>query len=255
MENKTIILFALFALYGCGSINLTDTTKIDPKVTYDHDMAITVDGVVYDGVGVLPKKDVGQYDILVEARADIDILTFDTCTKHLRAEKSYNVESRLPVLLFWSRKVVDKRKYAFKYSQDSLERKRPACHLQFQAFNAKDGKHSFGLLAVEDPRYILPAWVTCNLDHKLFNGISMCKNQENKFTEIAFTEPVIAEPELNDDKKPRLPACVVKGMDLESKVFDFEIAPKTCAYTFKGMESGKKHVLTIVGWQDFIPRY
>lgn len=239
-------LLIAVGVFFCSCVS-TGIQKIDPNMTYDHDAAVTVDGIVYTGVGVLPFKPVGEYKVIFEAKKPFDIILFDTCTKNLRAERSYNMESSVRVLPFWSYKITDKKRYAFSYSQDQQERAKEACQLQFQAFNQEEGKHSFALLDIQDPRYTLSAELSCNTDHGKVIGVSMCDNQEQKFVDIVFTEPVTVTP----DKK----TCATPETKQMGKHFNFHIQPGICVYSFLGLDSGKKHRLTIVGWQDFIKRF
>lgn len=256
MQNKIItILLALF-IPGCGGFNISSGSSLDPKVTYDYDLIMTVDNAVYPfGFGVIPFKPVGLFDVVIESIWPFDVVTMDTCSKHLRAERSWNVETKVKVLPFWSRKVVDKSKYRFQYSQDQLERNEDQCQILFQVFNADKGKIAFGTLLVANPKFKLPANVTCNIDHGEMVGTSICKNKKDKFMSIDFNEPVIASPERNADKTIRIPDCAIAEMDKRQKHYKFNIPPKTCSYVFKGLESGELHQLLIIGWEDFIPRY
>ena len=246
MQKIASFVVIMVLLSSCGSITGGLQLQPNPNTTYRHDMAITVDNVVYEGTGVLPEKPTGSRKIVVEAAEEIDIFTFDTCVKSLMAEKSYNVETKVPFLYFWSRKVVDKRKYAFEYQQSSLERSKPACLLVMEAYNKTKGKHSFGLLAEENSRYKLHANLTCNYDSGPVGGVSLCHNQEKKWMIIGFPEEVVFE----EDK----PECKL-SFEKRGTVFDFQIMPGICVYSFLGIKSGLNHQLITLGWEGIILRY
>ena len=150
-----ILISVLFILSSCGSLIKFDPTQIDPKKKYRKDMIVTVDGVVYEGFGVLPQKST-PYKFHVEARGDLDLFTLGTCVKELPKEKAWgNVKTKVP-FLFWNREITSKREVEFEYSRDDLERRKSICRMELVGINATLGKHSFATFDFESPDYESP---------------------------------------------------------------------------------------------------
>lgn len=260
----SLFAISLLTLFSCGSLIPTDRNAIDVSKMYRKDMIVTIDDKIYEGTGVLQDKETGSFKFRIETRGkQLDTFTLTTCAKELIAEKAWNVETKVPFLIFWSRKIVEKRMYEFLYSRNNLERALALCQIRLEATTMEDGKNSYAQFDIQDYRTTLPAWLNCNTTTEPLLGVGMCDHQQQKWIQLSFNETVLGtaipdeEGKYNADCK--LPDMFPNKDDppkyfMEGQIFRFQVRPKKCIYRFESMKTGEFFRLTTFGWEDYIMR-
>lgn len=191
--------------------------------------------VKFCGVGVLPYDD--SYDIKIEHTSKLNLLSINTCHREVTTENSddgFNVKNGVNY---------------FKYNP-TMEYGR-ACPLFVAAYN-REGKHGWGIVAFENPRYQLPATLSCNGDTIEYNGVSICQSRYELLQKIEFKEEVVvANPVAGAaERHSECPKLVSK----DNKSFEFLMPNRECVYGFVGKESKKWHQFYSVGYEQFVIR-
>jgi len=115
MENLAKVII-LLTLVSCVSAPVRQ--ELNPDVIYKKDMILNIDGHEGEGVLVVPQKEVNEFH--VEARGNLDLLTFTTCHREETAESAWNVSERR-VWLF-KRKIDKKREVKISYKATEIEK-------------------------------------------------------------------------------------------------------------------------------------
>lgn len=191
----TALLFVLTLFSSCSTLNKisqtidSDPTKFDPDKIYRYDMLLTVNGVTYEGMGVLPNMD--SFDATVWSRGPLDLFVLQTCARHWTKESAWDVPVEVRGFLGWgSRKIVDKRKISFTYRETDLERKMIECPMRLEGWDKYKGKHSFGWYDFEDDKDTLPAYISCNGETRKDKGVGWCQVKTGIPIAIQFEQVV-----------------------------------------------------------------
>lgn len=223
---KHILLGSILLLFGCANII---PVELDPKVFYENDMAITVDGFTYYGVGVTPKSSI--YHIKIESKEDVDLLTITSCHRQI------NVESAIKTGWFHL-----KRGYEFDYQPDEIE-STGSCLLRFGAYSKASGEHSWSLLDFKSDAETLPAHYSCNGYQYDQVGVGICQSHQGLIQSFKFPVPVkIAVNSISDKCKIPIPQ---DGMS-----WTFPLANRECVYLFKQINGTGIHRLTTIGYEQ-----
>lgn len=218
---RTLLRFLLPLALGCSL-----QQKLDPSVLYKKDMKVTVNGYQGEGVLVVPKA--VNFKIGIEARGNLDLLSYSTCHREVAQEEAWEEG--------WFE---SKREANLEYKPSQVEAESLGqCPLQFEGYEKKKGRHSWALIHFEDPLYKLPAHVQCNGNVQNYTGISLCQSKAGLLQRVTFAEDVYA---VGEDKCPAVPS---KG-----RVFDINIGSGECVYTFQD-EQKRSHKFTSYGYEQ-----
>ena len=255
------IIFSLTLLLT-GCLATAPVQKLNPAVYYKNDICFSYEkpttkkvGVVrtffrnnrrikrenkknritFCGVGVLPYQE--TYKIKVESFAKINLFAMTTCHREITTENPDDG-------IFRKNGIVN-------IEYNPTVEKGKACPLYVAAYN-RQGKHAWGVIALEHPRYGMAAEVRCNGDKYSANGVSICQAREGLLQEISFLEEVkpVAPVNGSADRKKPCPELLTK----DNKNFKFSMPPRECVYGFIGKTSRMVHKLYTVGYEEFIVR-
>jgi hypothetical protein len=227
-----IWMLSLLAMsVGCATMQ----PPLDPKIYYKHDMVMNIDGTDYLGVAVAPRSD--HHKIVITSQEDMDLLQISSCAEDFDISNAIK-NSGIGGWLF------PKRSFTFNYSPNAVERQ-PGCLLKIQGLNKAEGRHSWAFIQWMDPKFNLPAIVSCNnaADFKT-NGTTICQNLQHLIMRISFDTPVLLSSKVLD--RCKLPDAATT----DSLHWQFQVANRECIYEFmEQKEPFRRHVLTTVGYE------
>lgn len=174
---NALLLFVLVWLSACSTV----PQRLDADKFYRRDLPFCVDDLgCFEGVTVLPEREVYNFEIEPKGGANIDLLLATTCHR----EDSFEKTDR-----GW---FIFKNKKRFEYHYrpvDGLE-DTGICPLRVNTYEKELGRHSWSLMFFEHPRFKLPAKLTCNGVTSHFNGVSACQSKVGLIQQIDFGRPV-----------------------------------------------------------------
>src|ERR1700685_4466738 len=85
------VLFCLCVAFlefvtGCSMLQSVSTNAVSGNAIYKYDMMGTINGVPFDGVGVIPLS--STYQMHIESREDVDLLTVTSCHRDFSVESA-----------------------------------------------------------------------------------------------------------------------------------------------------------------------
>lgn len=187
------------------------------------------------GVGVLPHDD--KYDLKINHVAKLNFFAMNTCHREITTENP-------------DKGIFKKDGQYYVDYKPTLELGR-ACPLYVAAYN-RTGKHGWGILAFENPRFQLEATVHCDGDVIDFNGVSICESRYGLLQKITFPEEVIAARPVDGPAERKEPCPEITSKD--GKTFEFVMPKRECVYGFIGKTSLKKHQFYTVGYEELVVR-
>lgn len=233
----------LILLMGCSNTApLLNTDKF-----YKRDMIAIVNNRVYEGVGTLPVAD--QYDFIVEARGDLDLFTMSTCEGVLSKESAWNVETTVPLFLWWGeRKIVDKRKVKFTYKRSVLAKQKQYCPMILEGLDKDNGRHSWAFFDFEDNNKEV-AYSECNFETKKNNGVGVCQTLEGSFVSLRFEKTVRVFFPTENKNFCEINKCECKDNKCyaDGQHFIWRVPKKENVYRFVGDSEFR---LTTIGFDD-----
>lgn len=222
-----ICLMLLFCLTCCSTIPEA-MTALAPTV-YKYDIKGSVNGVPFNGVGVIP--DASQYQIKIISPVDVDMLTITSCNRDVA------IQAAISVGWFES-----SGGYPYTYAPDPVE-KHLGCLIKLGSYNKAHGQNAWGILLPQSQAATLPATVVCNGEIQNVGGVSICQSRVGLKQEIIFSEPV------RIFVKAIKPGCVPETQD--NLAWTYETALGTCAVDFMTVASPHKiHYLETVGYNE-----
>lgn len=227
------LIAAGLLLLGCASI---PSEFPNPDVIYRKDMILSVNGIDYEGVAVIPQKE--NYKIHITAQGDLDLFTFDTCHREEISVEAWNKVDKK--FLFFKRKIENKREIDLTYIPTEIEK--GYCPANFGGYEKLQGRHSWGFLDFQGPEETLPAKIYCNGSEIVSSGVSACQSKEGLIQAIKFSEPVKVYP---------TKGCEISSSNLD--YWEFPIHKGHCVYAFKG-SSGRIHRATFLGYEKVLIR-
>ncbi len=207
-----------------------------PLYVYRADLLITVDGVVFDGVGVTSMGDRSTIDIDIQSQVTLDRVEVET-------------DGRQNVCEFG--KICDKDKFfidqswwgnpgnhmVYRYTPSVVENdKKVPSSIYFRVYSKRD-LAAWGFLALrrnED----LPAKFICNGDGITFKGHSVCQTKFGKIQRITFTTDV--EDHEADS------SCHMVEVDIKT----FEMRPDVDLCTADFYSGGHWHKMDLLGYEQ-----
>ena len=183
------------------------------------------------GVGVIAEKALSKLKIKVVNKIDKFVLT--TCHREIDIDEPD--------------KGIFRRNGRMRYIiRPTIERDR-GCPFYFATFG-KNGKHSWGILAIKSDKYLLKANLFCNGSFTKVEGVAICQSRENLLQKIVFEEPVIAAKPTNGPAQ-RKEDCPVLALAKDGFTLEYKNPNRECLYGFIGRKSGKEFQFYTVGYE------
>lgn len=187
-------------LLGCALQNIKQPTN--PDVFYKRDVRLSVNGKAGVGVLVVPKSD--NYLISGQMLGQMSLVSIRSCHRE------------------WSQENVSGRYFTYSYAPKTAMETDDACILEVGGFDAKNGQHSWGMIAFEDPTGV-SATVKCNGD-TLFGKTTVCQSPAGLEEEISFDDEMLVSPDSG--------GCSFDGMPRRGKLFRYVMPRRTCVLVF-----------------------
>ena len=236
-----LILFWAMAflgiLSGCATASpLPSSSVTAPNAVYKYDMHGTINGAAFDGVGVIPRADL--YDVKIQSRVDVDLLTITSC------HRDFSVESAISQGWFSTKRGYE---YAFAPVKDLEDR--GSCLLRFGAYNqASASQNAWAIVDFEDPWTNMPAANRCNGETIPSNGVSICQSRAGLEQMLRFPEP------MEIDEKALTAQCVPRA-SADKREWTYSIASGECVIAFQEIASPyRRHRLTTIGYGQILYR-
>lgn len=232
------LMFLVFTAFsGCSSFSSITTPNIPSSDTVmKYDLHGTVNGVDFDGVGVIPHAD--NYVMRIESNDNVDMFTVTSCAR------DFSVESAIKQGWFSSNKG-----YEYDYIPSSPAEHGGSCIVRLGAYNqGKNGVQAWGLLDFEGPDATLPATNFCNGSQTKTNGVTVCQSRAGLIQVMTFPSPVRVA---NNDLDPK---CQLK-VPIDGLTWQYTLAKGECVIAFMEIASPHRvHRLTTVGYTDIMIR-
>lgn len=182
-----VLIFLLYYQFGCSILEVKKAEEMASK-TFRKDLKFEVDGKVYTGTAVLPRKTV--YEITFYPETSIDRYIFQTCHRDDTIDK--------PKTGWFS------NKYVYKFlPQTGIEDSR-ACALEVAALEKKQNKNGFAYIEFKDlrPEISLKGYLKCNGNYTIDDGVGVCQSAAGLRQEIFFQQKVLLEGVDENCKSP-----------------------------------------------------
>jgi hypothetical protein len=187
-------------------------------------MQVEVNG--FKGVGTLVVPRSQDYRLRAKFRGKGDLVTLKTCHRENEMEKLGRSE-----------------RLTFK-PVGGLEDD-GKCFLEVAAFEHKKGRHSWFMLDFENEQFTLPAFVKCNGSTYNSRGVTICQSKEGLVQVLEFPEPV----KISEKAK-----CFDSIKKPSGAYWEFNMPNRECSVIAMGMESGRMHKITLIGYEKIIIR-
>lgn len=233
-----ICVAAIFMTFimGCASTRGQLATKL-PLYTYKADIAVTVDGKSFDGMGVTSVE--GPKTISLQSKARFDLLRITSCHRS-------KVEEKVDWQSGWFG-LGGKAAKAYTYTYVPLPIEQEAyCPLYIEAYEKREGAldgviAAWGYVAFRTGES-LPAITECNGTRWKFAGISVCQTKAGLEQAISFDRP-ITRLVAND-------LCKITQKD--DRTFRVRSGNGFCYATFT--DGKEKHSLVLLGYEEVLVR-
>lgn len=232
---KMFKILLLLLLISCVSQPIQ---KLNPEVYYKNDLCFSYkkQGIEsFCGVGVVPHKE--EYKIKVKSKGKANLFMMTTCHREITSENPD--------------KGLFKKDGVVKISYKPGLEKGKACPLFISSYDRK-GRHGWGMVALEDPRFSLKAKVRCNGVDSDSNGVSACQSKVGLLQSITFEDDVKQLDPVNGSAQ-REKDCPQLRLINGKKVL-FSIPPRECIYGFISKKNRKVHKLYTIGYEEIIVR-
>lgn len=232
------LLFIVLLLSSCAtplSQPANDVLSSAQKgAVYKYDMAGTVNGTTFVGVGVIPYA--AKYSMQFVSPVNIDLFTIASCHRDWDAESVASVG--------WFKSKVG---YSYEYDPSLGIENTGSCLVRIGAYNRDKGQNVWGIIDFENPERTLPVTSYCNGIVQKFNGVSICQSKVGLIQRIVFDSPVIQDAKALDSK------CVMTSKD--QKLWEYQLPAGECVIEFKETVAPYRlHRHTTVAYTDVIIR-
>jgi len=226
----------ILLLAGCSLFPSESKQKLSPLVYYKNDMCFSHDKGQFCGVGVIPQED--KTRIRINTKNDIDKFILTTCHREIDTD---NPDKGL------------RRKNGIVNLDivPTVEKNR-ACPYYFGSFN-REGKHSWGIVAIKSAAYQLTAKAFCNGEISDVEGVFICQSKEGLLQKIIFDEEVILTKPVNGPAQRKSDCPPLKLSD-NQKTLEYITPNRECLYGIIGKKSLKSMQLYTVGYEQLITR-
>lgn len=209
-------------------------TAVQKGAVYKYDLSGTVNGVAFDGVGVIPFAQ--SYSMSIVSKVNVDLLTVTSCGR------DFSVESAVKLGWFQSQKG-----YTYNYIPDDTIENKGSCLVRMGTYNRDKGQNSWGIIDFETPETILPAVNYCNGITSSTNGVSICQSKIGLIQRLVFTVPVqTAKNSIN-------PNCQMTSKDGLS--WEYVLPAGECVLEFQEVAAPhRRHRHTTIAYTDILIR-
>ena len=229
-------LLIIIMLAGCTLFPSEPKQKLNPLVYYKNDMCFSYGDGSFCGVGVIPQED--KTRLRINTKNDIDKFILTTCHREVDTDNPD--------------KGLRRKNGIVNVEIDPTVEKNRACPYYFGSFN-REGKHSWGIVAIKSAAYQLKAKAFCNGETSSIEGVFICQSKEGLMQKIVFDEPVIITKPVNGPAE-RKDDCPVLSVSENKKVLEYINPSRECLYGIIGKESKKAMQLYTVGYEELITR-
>lgn len=245
-----LFLWLISFTVGCETYQYTH----DPSRDNYKNLLVTINGIDYRGVAVVPRAD--KYEMIIHPETNIKTLSISSCHLDLLFQGK-EIEDRETKKKWyqWGSKGIS---YTYKIQKDIEDKQ--ACLFQIVAMNAEDKPFDYFAADFLDirPHVSLPATMACNGKTTYFGeGASICQAGANTFQAIRFSEITNFtswDEESNEevDKGPCFDALSSK----DGRNYEYKVIPGQCTFYFTSMRkcAGDKycqHRATFFGVTDY----
>ena len=232
------ILPLLLLLTGC--LATMPVQKLNPATYYVNDVCFTHylskrNSTSFCGVGVLPHQD--SYNLRIENKGKLNFFAMTSCHRE-RSTENYD-------------KSIFRKDGRISVTYIPTLEKGKACALYIAAYNRR-GKHGWGALFFEHPRFQLQAKIECNGKKYEGNGVSVCQSRQGLIQKISFEKDVVAIKPVDGPAERKKPCPVLTSKD--NKTFEFLMPTRECIYGFVERGTKKIHMLNTIGYEQLIIR-
>jgi len=232
------LLPLVLLLTGC--LASAPIQQLNPATYYVNDICFTYskskrDKINFCGVGVLPYAD--SYDLLIENKGKLNFFAMTSCHREKTTENPDDG--------------IFKKDGRIKIDYVPTLEKGKACPLFIAAYNRK-GRHGWGALFFEHPRFQLKAVIECNGTVTKSNGVSVCQARQGLIQKITFEKEVVSVKPVNGAAERKEPCLVLTTKD--KKTFEFTMPTRECVYGFVDRSTKKIHMFNIIGYEQLIVR-
>lgn len=228
----------LVLLFFCGIVSCASepVQKLSPAVYYKNDMCFWHLGKKFCGVGVIQEKE--EMFLTMDTHNNIDTFMLTTCHREI---DTANPDKGL------------RRKNGIVTMQitPTLERGK-ACPYYFASFN-REGKHSWGAVAIQTPEFKLQAKAMCNGGVDNAEGVYICQSREGLLQKIIFSEPVKITKAINGPAQ-RDEDCPDLKLSEDKRTLDYITPNRECLYGFIGEKTNHKFKLYTIGYEEIVVR-
>jgi len=234
-------VLGIILLFLMGCVSTMPVQKLNPATYYVNDICFTYKNkgekdIKFCGVGTLPYAE--SYDLKIENKGKLNFFSMTSCHRE-------NTTENYDASIFKKDGVIK-----IKYTPATLE-KGKACSLFVAAFNRK-GKHGWGAIYFEHPRFKLKSIIKCNGKMYAGRGVSVCQSREGLWQQISFWKEVVPLRPVNgaSQRKKDCPKLNTK----DNKLFKFLMPGRECTYGFVEKGSRNVHMFNTVGYEQLIIR-
>lgn len=222
-------LLLIGAILPLSCTSLIDQ-EINPKTFYKRDVVIDCDGKEYSGFAVLPLQD--KYNCTFHFYGKVDLFTFQTCHRHIAIEDAGKPG--------WIKK---QKRVDFTYEPAKSIEYDEYCPVEIGGYEQARGRHAWGFIDIKTRFETLDADLVCNGERVSSQGVSVCQSMIGLLQEVRFDEPVSFVID-----RCKFPSPIEPGL------YRFPMQKGRCVYAFKGLQSGKFHRLTTLGYEQVLIR-
>ena len=219
---------------ACSSAVLNpQLSDSDPSKIYKYDFSGSVNGISFDGVGVIPAAN--KYTLDVESKVDVDLLTISSCHRNFSAESVINTPG-------WFQK---RRGYSYEYDPAPGIEDVGSCLVRVGSYNKSQGQDGWGVIDFETSDATLPADNQCDgiLTHS--NGVSICQSLFGLKQVLTFPVPV---------KLAANAQCQIDSPQ-DGKTWVYAIPRGECVMAFQELQPPYRlHRHTTIGYTDILIR-
>ncbi len=226
-----LLIVLLLAIYMIGTTGCTTTGagKVQPitEVVTKYDLSGTVNGIPFDGIGVIPPAK--SYKFRIESKQDVDLVTITSCHRDFSRESVIDVG--------WFKK---NRGFEYVYTPAPGIEDTGQCLIRLGVYNKSvPNQNAFAILDIRTPTETLPARNICDGANGEAGGVSMCQSKVGLIQRLVFPVLVTSlSPDTAPDSiadKPKI--CV--GTWLDASTWEYKLGTGECYMAF--MESSKPH--------------
>lgn len=212
----------LFVFLG-GCLGLGQTQLLKPEEIYKRDMEITVNGMKFYGVGVVPPA--SKYEIQIKTQGKLDLFILKNCHREW-TESNHQKEVK------------------YTYVPNTEIETKDACPMMFVGLEKEKGRHSWGMIEFEKSDATLESSLACNGVLSKGRGVSVCQSHAGLVQRISFAAPMKVTP----DERCNIP------ISADGKMWEFPIVVGECVYEFLEPVSSKWHRLVTFGYDQILVR-